>query len=89
VPLDEDDFMVLPGHLADTAGSGAPPAARAAVERLPVVVVGGEAHGGGCRVGTSTVLYTPGGGSPSATPVRWKTGSQSPFNYAFLGGVTY
>ncbi|EEC81026.1 hypothetical protein OsI_23805 [Oryza sativa Indica Group] len=41
VPLDEDDFEVLPGHVADAAAGGAPPAARAAVERLQVVAVGG------------------------------------------------
>ena len=50
VPLDEDDFEVLPGHLADAAAGGAPPAARAAVERLQVVPVRGEEAAQGCAV---------------------------------------
>ncbi|KAJ1260007.1 hypothetical protein BS78_10G199300 [Paspalum vaginatum] len=50
VPLDEDDFEVLPGHLADAAAGGAPPAARAAVERLQVAAVGGEEAAQGCAV---------------------------------------
>ncbi|KAL6890218.1 hypothetical protein ACP4OV_008981 [Aristida adscensionis] len=51
VPLDEDEFEVLPGHLADAAAGGAPPAARATVERLQVVVVGaGEEASQGCAV---------------------------------------
>ncbi|KAG2607357.1 uncharacterized protein LOC120671212 [Panicum virgatum] len=50
VPLDEDDFEVLPGHLADAAAGGAPPAARAAVERLQVVAVRGEEAAQGCAV---------------------------------------
>jgi hypothetical protein len=50
VPLDEDEFEVLPGHLADAAVGGAPPAARAAVERLQVVAVRGEEAAQGCAV---------------------------------------
>ncbi|CAN6207198.1 unnamed protein product [Urochloa humidicola] len=50
VPLDEDEFEVLPGHLADAAVGGAPPAARAAVERLQVVPVRGEEAAQGCAV---------------------------------------
>ncbi|XP_062229314.1 E3 ubiquitin-protein ligase RDUF1-like [Phragmites australis] len=50
VPLDEDDFEVLPGHLADAAAGGAPPAARTAVELLQVVAVGGEEAAQGCAV---------------------------------------
>ncbi|KAL6603798.1 hypothetical protein ACP70R_044159 [Stipagrostis hirtigluma subsp. patula] len=50
VPLDEDDFEVLSGHLADAAAGGAPPAARAAVERLQVVAVGVEEASQGCAV---------------------------------------
>ncbi|OEL22185.1 hypothetical protein BAE44_0016795 [Dichanthelium oligosanthes] len=51
VPLDDDDFEVLPGHLADAAAGGAPPAARAAVERLQVVAVRGEEEAAqGCAV---------------------------------------
>ncbi|KAL6839648.1 hypothetical protein ACP4OV_030587 [Aristida adscensionis] len=51
VPLDEDEFEVLPGHLADAAVGGAPLAARAAVERLQVVVVGaGKEASQGCAV---------------------------------------
>ncbi|KAL5200401.1 hypothetical protein ABZP36_021604 [Zizania latifolia] len=50
VPLDEDDFEVLPGHLADAAVGGAPPAARAAVERLQVVAIGGKEAAQGCAV---------------------------------------
>jgi hypothetical protein len=50
VPLDEDDFEVLPGHIADAAVGGAPPASRASVERLPVVIVGGEEAAHGCAV---------------------------------------
>lgn len=40
VPLDEDEFEVLPGHVVEVGG--APPAARAVVERLQVVAVRGE-----------------------------------------------
>ncbi|KAF8687819.1 hypothetical protein HU200_042758 [Digitaria exilis] len=50
VPLDEDEFEVLPGHLADAAVGGAPPAARAAVERLQVVAVRAEEAAQGCAV---------------------------------------
>jgi hypothetical protein len=82
VPLDEDDFEVLLGHLTDSVVGDAPLAAHVTVEQLLMVVVGGEAPDGGCRVGTSIVY----GGSSSATPARWKTGSQSPFIYAFLDG---
>ncbi|TVU08229.1 hypothetical protein EJB05_41626, partial [Eragrostis curvula] len=50
MPLDEEEFEVLPGFLADAAVGGAPPAARAAVERLQVVAVGGEEAAQGCAV---------------------------------------
>lgn len=50
VPLDDDEFEVLPGHLADAVVGGAPPAARAAVERLQVVAVGAEEAAHGCAV---------------------------------------
>ncbi|KAF0931389.1 hypothetical protein E2562_004526 [Oryza meyeriana var. granulata] len=50
VPLDEDDFEVLPGHVADAAAGGAPPAARAAVERLQVVAISREEAAWGCAV---------------------------------------
>ncbi|KQK17593.1 E3 ubiquitin-protein ligase RING1 [Brachypodium distachyon] len=49
VPLDED-FEVLPGHMVDVAAGGAPPAARAAVERLQVVAIRGEDAKQGCAV---------------------------------------
>ncbi|KAM0853609.1 hypothetical protein ACQ4PT_050971 [Festuca glaucescens] len=48
--LDEDEFEVLPGHMVDAAVGGAPPAARAAVERLQVVVISGEDASQGCAV---------------------------------------
>ncbi|XP_047074328.1 uncharacterized protein LOC124683957 [Lolium rigidum] len=49
--LDNDDeFEVLPGHMVDAAVGGAPPAARAAVERLQVAVIGGEDAAHGCAV---------------------------------------
>ncbi|XP_048546743.1 E3 ubiquitin-protein ligase RING1-like [Triticum urartu] len=50
VPLDEDEFEVLPGHMADVTVGGAPPAARAAVERLQVVAISGEEAAQGCAV---------------------------------------
>ncbi|CAL5048826.1 unnamed protein product [Urochloa decumbens] len=50
VPLDEDEFEVLPGHLADAAVGGAPPAARAAVEQLQVAPVSAEEAVQGCAV---------------------------------------
>uniref|UniRef100_A0A453SIZ6 RING-type domain-containing protein n=1 Tax=Aegilops tauschii subsp. strangulata TaxID=200361 RepID=A0A453SIZ6_AEGTS len=50
VPLDDDEFEVLPGHMADVTVGGAPPAARAAVERLQVVAISGEEAAQGCAV---------------------------------------
>lgn len=50
VPLEEDEFEVLPGHLADAAAGGAPPAARAVVERLQVIAVRGEEAAQDCAV---------------------------------------
>lgn len=46
----DDEFEVLPGHMADTALGGAPPAARAAVEGLQVVAISGEDAAQGCAV---------------------------------------
>lgn len=48
VPLDDDEFEVLPGHVVEVGG--APPAARAAVERLQVVALRGEEAAQGCAV---------------------------------------
>ncbi|GJN38884.1 hypothetical protein PR202_gb27963 [Eleusine coracana subsp. coracana] len=50
VPLEEDEFEVLPEHIADAAAGGAPPAARAVVQGLQVVAVGGEEAAQGCAV---------------------------------------
>ena len=50
VQLDDDEFEVLPGHIVDAAVGGAPPAARAAVERLQVVAISGEDAAQGCAV---------------------------------------
>uniref|UniRef100_A0ACD5UH39 Uncharacterized protein n=1 Tax=Avena sativa TaxID=4498 RepID=A0ACD5UH39_AVESA len=48
--LDEDEFEVLPGHMVDATVGGAPPAARAAVDRLQVVTISGEDAAQGCAV---------------------------------------
>ncbi|KAI4971215.1 hypothetical protein ZWY2020_002129 [Hordeum vulgare] len=50
VPLDDDEFEVLPGHMADVTVGGAPPAARAVVERLQVVAISGKEAAQGCAV---------------------------------------
>ncbi|XP_066344321.1 E3 ubiquitin-protein ligase CIP8-like [Miscanthus floridulus] len=44
----DDEFEILPGHVVEVGG--APPAVRAAVERLQVVAVRGEEAAQGCSM---------------------------------------